>query len=70
MKLISMLSMHMSFIVQRVMTDLAIGQCTNIPSSILSSCTNLIRGCHISIVSFILTQSFEGVWGFDNYLYR
>lgn len=70
MKLISMLSMHMSFIVLRVMTDFAIGQCTNIRSSILSSCTNLIRGCHSSIVRFILTQVFEGGWGFDNYLYK
>lgn len=68
MKLMSMLSIHMSFIVLRVMTDLAIGQPTNIRSSILSSCTNLIRGCHRSIVSFILTQVFEGVCGFDNCL--
>lgn len=65
MKLISMLSIHMSLIVLRVMTDLAIGQCTNIRSSILSSCTHLIRGCHSSIVRFILTQVVE-----DNYLYK
>lgn len=50
------------------MTDLAIGQCTIIRSSILSSCTNLIRGCYSSIVSFILTQVFKGVYGFDNYI--